>query len=477
MPDADKLDRLLVEAGDRWRAVQPGPPAIDTVWRRPAGSWSPRSGLLAVAAALVVTLTAIAIGGGGRPAPLPMPVPLVTKYLASASPTPTVPSFCPVTLHPDARPLASQTAGLSLPGFLVPYGRPDLWTTIPTSGSWATNTSMTGGRFIRTFWYSDRWSMTDEPSPSISVSAGRLGGGDSVTGSAAVNARSRELGDSMIVSLDLPSGGCWQITGTYRDQSLSYVVWIERDTSTMIVSDATDLPGDVDGVPVTGVQDTATALARTQPGQSILVGGWLTAPVVMSCPAMQTFPDIWNVCSAIRVSEGPWGGDVEAVYKGTLNPALPTIPDGQVEPVVLRVHANDPACPFGADCSSTAVIDGIAWLGRVGPPPPPTNTAPPDGISRADAIRDAIGNSFNTGGSLNPTVVSAVAGHYAELGPPGSTDVAGDRWVWAVTLFGFFRAPDCATGVPCHDTGSSRLVVLDYVTGELLIEETPAPVR
>jgi hypothetical protein len=470
MPDADKLDRLLAEAGDRWRAVQPGPPAIDAVWVRPRSHSWVRATTLLVAAALVVVVGSAALGIGGRPAP-------TTTTAVGPSPSPTVPGSCPVTLHPDGAPLASQTATLSLPGSMVPYGQPQLWTLIPRSGSWTSSTSTTGGRFIRTLWYSDLWSVRDEPSPSISVSAGRLGGGDSVTGSAAVNARSRELGTSMIVSLDLPSGGCWQITGTYRDKSLSYVVWVERDTSTVIVSDSTILPSDVDGVPVTSAADAPGALAATLSGQSILVGGWLTPPVTMFCPDMQTVPDVWNVCSAIRLSPDPWGGDVLPVYQGAVATALPTIADGQVEPVVLRVHSRDPECPSTDDCASLAVLDAVVWLGRMGPVASPAGTAPPGGISQEVAERIAVDEALGApqrapGGVV---VVTSRSGHYSEVGRPGSTDVAGDRWVWAVVVSGRFTAPHCQPPTACLSGLEDSLIVLDYVTGEVLLQETPAP--
>jgi hypothetical protein len=33
----------------------------------------------------------------------------------------------------------------------------------------------------------------------------------------------------MLVGVDFPSPGCWQLTGRYRDAVLSYVVWITED--------------------------------------------------------------------------------------------------------------------------------------------------------------------------------------------------------------------------------------------------------
>jgi hypothetical protein len=470
MPDADRLDRLLIEAGERWRASQLPVPPLERVWKPRSARSGTRPWTLLLAAGLVTVLAAAVVGGGGRP------LPTASNAAVGPSTAPSVPSSCFVTLDPDPAPLATQTAGLTLPGFLVPYGAPKLWALIPRSGSLASSTSTTGGRFVRTFWYSTAWSIADEPTPSISVSAGRLGGGDSVTGSAAVSARSRELGTSMIVSLDLPSGGCWQITGTYRDQSLSYVVWVERDSSTVIVSDSTTLPGDVDGVPVTPIADAAAALASTQPGQSILVGGWLTPDVVMSCPMMQTFPDLWNVCFAIRLSPGPWGGEFQAVYRGSSDATLPTISRGQVEPVVLRVHSRDPGCPSTYDCASLPALDAVVWLGRVGPVTSPASTPPPDGISKADAERiavaEALGSPQRAPGGV--VVVSARSGHYAEIGPAGSADVAGDRWVWAVVVSGHFTAPHCQPPTACLSSVEDSLVVLDYVTGTVLLQETPA---
>jgi hypothetical protein len=33
----------------------------------------------------------------------------------------------------------------------------------------------------------------------------------------------------MLVGIEIPTAGCWQITGQYRDASLSYVVRVEGD--------------------------------------------------------------------------------------------------------------------------------------------------------------------------------------------------------------------------------------------------------
>ena len=34
-------------------------------------------------------------------------------------------------------------------------------------------------------------------------------------------------GEAMLVGIEFPTAGCWQLTAEYRDAVLSYVVWIK----------------------------------------------------------------------------------------------------------------------------------------------------------------------------------------------------------------------------------------------------------
>jgi hypothetical protein len=31
----------------------------------------------------------------------------------------------------------------------------------------------------------------------------------------------------MLTGIDVPSAGCWEITGHYRDQAITFVVWVD----------------------------------------------------------------------------------------------------------------------------------------------------------------------------------------------------------------------------------------------------------
>ena len=35
-----------------------------------------------------------------------------------------------------------------------------------------------------------------------------------------------DFGSAMLMGIDVPTAGCWQITATYRKASLSYVAWV-----------------------------------------------------------------------------------------------------------------------------------------------------------------------------------------------------------------------------------------------------------
>jgi hypothetical protein len=79
------------------------------------------------------------------------------------------------------------------------------------------------------FWYrqSRDW-HDDRPSPELAVKAKRLDaeGGESPHISHTIPMWAGDL-LTMMLTLTLPEGGCWQVTGNYKSDSLSFVVWVE----------------------------------------------------------------------------------------------------------------------------------------------------------------------------------------------------------------------------------------------------------
>jgi hypothetical protein len=255
------IDTILEAAGERWRASQRNPPEIDAAWLAAArhGS-SPASMFLAgaVGAALVLVMGAAAMqlriwpGVGGSP--------LVAPPLQSSQPghssTPSKSSTPSQSIAPSQPGHASAgpsavggqicDATRPIPVFVPPsqflatpptyyetdwFGSAALWTMLNHDGEVWKQSHLPHnpeGLTQKTFWWSADWPARAEPEPAITVVGTRLDGPGAFTYSPGTNATA-DFGTAMLVGVDFPSPGCWQLTGRYRDAVLSYVVWITED--------------------------------------------------------------------------------------------------------------------------------------------------------------------------------------------------------------------------------------------------------
>jgi hypothetical protein len=76
-------------------------------------------------------------------------------------------------------------------------------------------------------WFSANWPGTAvEQVPLITVSGRRLDGPGTFTFGPGTNATSSDFGEAMLVGIEVPTAGCWEITGRYRGAELSYVVTV-----------------------------------------------------------------------------------------------------------------------------------------------------------------------------------------------------------------------------------------------------------
>jgi hypothetical protein len=77
----------------------------------------------------------------------------------------------------------------------------------------------------KTFWWSADFDVNHEPLPAITVSGQRIDGpGRFVTPAPGTNAQA-DFGSAMLTAIEIPAVGCWRITATYRQATLSYVAW------------------------------------------------------------------------------------------------------------------------------------------------------------------------------------------------------------------------------------------------------------
>ena len=243
MNDED-IDRLLVDAGDRWRAAQRPArsidPALFTVGHARASS--ERRGIatpLALAGVVVAVVASFAFGRLTAPGPNVGRGP-AEPDVAGASPSASV---SPI---PSSSPASAAACDVTRPDpvFVPPtpflrtpppnnasdwYGSDHLWTMLAYGGEvwqgWVAATPPVLPQ--KTFWWSADWKPDDEPEPTIIVTGRRLDGPGAFTFGPGTNA-SADFGTAMLVGIDIPSYGCWELTARYRLATLSYVVSVRR---------------------------------------------------------------------------------------------------------------------------------------------------------------------------------------------------------------------------------------------------------
>ncbi len=127
----------------------------------------------------------------------------------------------------DCRPTEARAAFVPPPPFAKQpaavhdsrwFGTPSLWTMLRPGDK-------PDGLSQKLFWWSADWAPDTEPNPAITVVARRLDGTASLAAGPGTNATS-DFGTAMLVGVQFPTGGCWEVTGRYRGSSLSYVEWV-----------------------------------------------------------------------------------------------------------------------------------------------------------------------------------------------------------------------------------------------------------
>ena len=137
------------------------------------------------------------------------------------------PKDCPLTIPQDP-PFTPPTPYDAL-GFKGEFwfGSNSLWTAVRENGIWADLPHNPEGYTQKVFWWREGYSVSAEPEPNLTVTGERL---DAKTpplvASKATNASAGDIGSAMLVGVDLPTLGCWKITGKYKGAELSFVVWV-----------------------------------------------------------------------------------------------------------------------------------------------------------------------------------------------------------------------------------------------------------
>jgi len=98
------------------------------------------------------------------------------------------------------------------------FGSNSLWTIIPGNGIWNALPLNLEGYTQKILWWREGYVWDQEPEPNLIVPPLNV--------SKATNAFAGDIGSAMMVGVDFPTLGCWEITGNYNGIELSFVIWI-----------------------------------------------------------------------------------------------------------------------------------------------------------------------------------------------------------------------------------------------------------
>jgi hypothetical protein len=139
------------------------------------------------------------------------------------------PSSCPVTLpqYPPFMPPPPHALYPSANHFW--YGTDSLWTVVPKNGTWSALAHNAQGYRQKIFWWRKDYFWQYEPEPRLSVTGRRLDApAPPLHVSKTTNAFAEDIQSAMLVGVDFPTVGCWEITGSYAGTELRFVIWVAR---------------------------------------------------------------------------------------------------------------------------------------------------------------------------------------------------------------------------------------------------------
>jgi hypothetical protein len=144
----------------------------------------------------------------------------ICAFLTVAARADEVPASCPVT-KPSEHPFVPPAPYPSYKNTWI--GTSKLWTFVPGDGIW-------DGVRQKLFWWHEGYDWRVENPPQLTLTAERIDAPASHIKAPHANAGwTNDKEHAFIVDgFDLPTVGCWKITGEYKGERLSYIVWVHE---------------------------------------------------------------------------------------------------------------------------------------------------------------------------------------------------------------------------------------------------------
>jgi hypothetical protein len=147
-----------------------------------------------------------------------------------------VPDSCPVT-KPPSHPFVPPSP---YPTQIGPgqfwFGANKLWTQLPANGTWKglPHSPPTDTAFMqKLFWWREGYVVRNHERPMLKIILERLDPPaapfqvDAHANAAWTNERDQNH-PFIVAGIDIPTLGCWKITGSFEDAKLTYVVWVTQ---------------------------------------------------------------------------------------------------------------------------------------------------------------------------------------------------------------------------------------------------------
>ncbi|WP_119067870.1 hypothetical protein [Aggregatilinea lenta] len=131
---------------------------------------------------------------------------------------------CPVTQPGNPPYTPADGVARRLPEGMFWHGTDALWTMLTLDATWTDLPHTSNGYTQKLVWWRAGYNFRDEQRPDLVVTGRRLDADASFVAGAATNGYHEDYGSFMLVGVDIPTPGCWEITAHYRDEMLSYVV-------------------------------------------------------------------------------------------------------------------------------------------------------------------------------------------------------------------------------------------------------------
>jgi hypothetical protein len=164
--------------------------------------------------------------------PLRLAFVLLTLTVTALPQTPSIPATCPVTQPPKPAFVPPPPYPEPTPAGLFWFGTDKLWTLLGCQ-TWSHLPHYTPDdpRFRqKLFWWRSGFNPRNEPQPALSVTGKRLDApAPPLDSDQHANAGWQDRRRPFIVTgIFLPTLGCWEITGRYGEETVSFVVWVTQ---------------------------------------------------------------------------------------------------------------------------------------------------------------------------------------------------------------------------------------------------------